>query len=136
MTMEQLQVGQHLLQFEGSDLLIIRIRGDVQPGQMGELARRHDERLLQLGRLFVLCDLTGATEAPSMQARRELKNRPKKLPPHWVAYVGLPRGFTVPLDLIIRAVANLTGSKIVHRYFSDETTALTWLREIRRKFSA
>lgn len=133
--MEQPSLGQHVVSFENDELLIIRIRGAFLPGEMKALAQLHDERLLERGRLFVLVDVHAA-EPPSYAARQELKDRPKKLPPHWIAYVGMPREYAVILDLIVRAASVLSSSKIVHRYFQDEPSARAWLSEMQAKHAA
>jgi len=130
--MQELDVGEHEVRFEAEDLLIMRIRGAILPGQMKKMADLHDQRLLKCGRLFVLCDV-GRAEPPSYASRQELKDRPKKLPPHWIAYVGMPKEFATILDLIVRAVSVLSSSKIVHRYFQDEPTARAWLSEMMKK---
>lgn len=133
--MEVVDVGRHVVAFENDELLVIRARGAFLPGEMKAIARAHDARLLEQGRLFVLVDV-GTAEPPSYASRQELKERPKKLPPHWIAYVGMPREYVIFLDLIVRAVSVLSSSKIVHRYFQDELTARAWLDEMRAKFSA
>lgn len=133
--MEQPSLGQHVVSFENDELLIIRIRGALVPGEMKAIARLHDDRLLERGRLFVLVDVQVA-EPPSYASRQELKDRPKKLPPHWIAYVGMPREYAVFLDLIVRAVSVLSSSKIVHRYFQDEPSARAWLSEMQAKHAA
>jgi hypothetical protein len=132
---EVVDVGRHVVLFENDELLVLRMRGALLPGEMGAIARVHDARLLERGRLFVLVDVTAA-EPPSYAARQELKERPKKLPPHWIAYVGIPREYSIVLDLIVRAASVLSSSKIVHRYFPDELAARAWLDEMRAKFSA
>lgn len=130
--MEEILLGEHELRFEGEELLIIRIRGALLPGQMKRVAEVLDARLLERGRLFVLCDV-GRAEPPSYASRQEIKARPKKLPPHWVAYVGIPKEFGTIMDLMLRAASLLSSSKIVHRYFQDEPSARAWLRDMKEK---
>lgn len=133
--MEEVFIGKHELRFEAEDVLVMRLRGPLLPGQMKEIADAHDARLLQCGRLFVLCDI-GKAEPPSFASRQELRERTTKLPMHWVAYVGIPKQFATILDLMVRAISVLTSSKIVHRYFLDEPTARRWLVEMKRSLSA
>ena len=128
---EEKLVGRHVVRFEDGDLFVLRIRGAILPGEMGALAREHDARLMARGRLLVLCDLREALP-PDASARHELRDRPKNLPAHWIAYVGTPHRVGVVIDLIVRATSLLSSSNIVHRYFQDEPSARLWLADMRK----
>jgi hypothetical protein len=128
-------VGQHVIRDEPGDLVVLELHGKILPGEMRALARVTDERLLARGQLFMLCDVTDA-DGMSPGSRHELRDRAKKLPPHFVAYVGAPLAIRVVLDLVIRATTSLTGAKIAHRFFESRAGARRWLDEMRAKAAA
>ncbi|TKD10119.1 STAS/SEC14 domain-containing protein [Polyangium fumosum] len=132
MSVEETWVGRHYVRFEPGDLLVMEFHGPILPGEMAALARLTDERLLARGRLFVLCDISDAGGF-SHGSRHELRDRPRKLPPHFVAYVGAPAPVRVVLDLVIRATSSLTGAKIAHRFFETQAKARAWLGEMHTK---
>lgn len=119
-------IGQHVCRFEEPDFLVIELKGPMLPGQASSLARVHDAALIAQGRLFVLCDLRAGCEwSPS--ARAELKNRPKNLPHHSVAYVGVAPAVRIVLDMVVRGVQLFAKTKLTHRFFDDEHAARVWL---------
>ncbi|MDC3961516.1 STAS/SEC14 domain-containing protein [Polyangium jinanense] len=130
---EEIRIGRHMLHFEQEDLLVMEFHGDVEDGEMSAIFRVHDERLLALGRIFVLADVRQAT-AMSRMAKGEGLGRPKPLPPHVVAVVGAPYSIRVLIELIARATKLLTGGATTLRFFETIAEARAYLEECRRSW--
>lgn len=126
------RIGKHVVRLEPGGVLVMEFRGKILPGEMRALAREADTRLLADGVRFVLCDIGEVTEF-NQESRYELRDRPRKLPPHFVAYVGTPGPVRVVLDLIIRATGLITGAKIGHRFFDTQAAARAWFAELRAR---
>ncbi|MDI3289164.1 STAS/SEC14 domain-containing protein [Polyangium sp. 15x6] len=131
---EEIHIGNHVLRFEQEDLLVMVFRGDVEDGEMSAIFRVHDERLLALGRIFVLADVRQAT-AMSRMAKGEGLGRPKPLPPHVVAVVGAPYSIRVLIELIARATKLLTGGATTLRFFETIAEARAYLEECQRSWT-
>jgi hypothetical protein len=128
---EEIHIGNHVLRFEQEDLLLMEFHGDILPGEMGAIYRAHDARLLAIGRLFVLADVSGA-KGMSNGSKHEARERPKPLPPHVVAVVGAPYTLRVVIDLLARATRLLTGGATTLRFFETMEQARAYLEECRR----
>jgi len=124
---EEKRIGEHQLSL-GGDLLLLELGPYIGSGEIGAMAKEADETLLELGHLFVLCDVSRVSGA-SRHINAELRGRPKHLPAHFVVYVGAPFKLRVILDLIIRASRLLTGAQITHRFFDTREEGRAWLVE-------
>ncbi|UQA54848.1 hypothetical protein [Polyangium aurulentum] len=133
---EQKRFGKHIVHFEEDDFMFLYFEGVVDEHQMAAISNEHNTRLLQQGRLFLLC-VAGKGVRLTPAARNEVRNRPKNLPPYWFACVGAPFAARVVVDMLVRAAKLFTGTTATHRFFDEEAEARAWLREMRRvHFSA
>ncbi|MDI1483377.1 STAS/SEC14 domain-containing protein [Polyangium sp. y55x31] len=130
---DELRIGRHVFRFEHEDLLLMEIHGDIERGEMAAMYRVHDERLLALGRLFVLADVRQAA-GMSRMTKGEGLGRPKSLPPHVVAVVGAPFPVQVVIELFARATKLLTGGATTLRFFETIAEARAYLEECRRSW--
>ncbi|TKD01352.1 hypothetical protein [Polyangium fumosum] len=128
---EDIHIGRHVLRFEQEDLLVMEFHGDLESGEMAAMWRVHDERLLALGRIFVLADVRHAA-GMSRIAKGEGLGRPKSLPPHIAAVVGAPYSIQVVIELLARATKLLTGGVATLRFFGTMAEARAYLEECRR----
>jgi hypothetical protein len=128
---EEIHIGKHVLSFEQDDLLLMEFHGDILKGEMGAIYRAHDERLLAVGRIFVLADVRDAA-GMAHTAKHEARDRPKPLPPHVVAVVGAPYTLRIIIDLLARATRLLTGGATTLRFFGTIDEAWAYLHECRR----
>ena len=129
--MEEKTFGNHIVRFEEDDFMFLYLEGAVDAREMAAISDEHNQRLLARGRLFTLC-VAGKGVRLSPEARHEVRNRPKNLPPYWLACVGAPFAARVVVDMLMRAVKLFTGTTATHRFFDGEAEARAWLCEMRR----
>ncbi len=128
--MEEKRFGKHIVRFEADDFMYLYMEGEVDAREMAAIANEHNERLLACGRSFLLCvAVKGVRQTP--EARLEVKNRPKNLPPYWMACVGAPFAARIVIDMLMRAVKLFTDTTATHRFFDTEAEARAWLHEMR-----
>jgi hypothetical protein len=128
---EEKRIGNHVVRFEQDDFMFLHLEGMIDAREMAAIAAEHNQRLLAHGRLFTLC-VAGKGVRMSPEARHGVRNRPKNLPPYWLACVGAPFAARVIVDMLMRALKLFTGATTTHRFFDSEAEARAWLREVRR----
>ena len=113
---------------EQDGLVTAVVRGDLSETDVKAMMLEHDQRLLDYGTLFLLCDVREFTHL-GPGARQALMRRQTEIPHYYIAIVSDNFVARVVPEMLYRAVKILGMLQITVNHFSNPVDARKWLLE-------